>query len=187
MPFGLNSANEIFQKSMCRLFKDLPGLIIMFDDILLHAKDVQEHNERLDILLNKCREVGVKLNRKKCSFLVSEIKYIRHIITKNGIKPDPEKIDAILQMPKPEDKKGAQRLLGMVTYIGRYIPNLSSQHNNTAHQRLKGLMFLSSKPSRTAGITWTSPTSSYQIFLPATMETKTAFYPTSTINWSLKT
>ena len=67
------------------------------------------------------------MNKKKCQFLCKEVKYIGHIITPDGLKPDPEKITAITQMPAPTDKKGIQRFLGMVTYLARYIPNLSEK------------------------------------------------------------
>ena len=58
-------------------------------------------------------------------FLCDRITYIGHVITPEGMEPNPERVKAINEMPPPQDKKGVQRLLGMITYLGRYIPNLS--------------------------------------------------------------
>ena len=126
LPFGLNSANEIFQKRMNQTFEGLPGVIILYDDILLFADSVEEHNKRLKNVLQRCQKTGIKLNSQKCKFFCEEVKYIGHIITPTGIKPDPEKIMGISNMPRPTDKKAVQRILGMVTYLARYIPNLSN-------------------------------------------------------------
>ena len=125
LPFGLNSANEIFQKKMTEKFEGYEGVLVIFDDILVFAETFDEHVKRLQRVLERCEEVGIKLNEKKCHFLCKEVKYIGHVITPEGVKPDPEKIKAITEMPPPTDKKGVQRLLGMITYLGRYISNLS--------------------------------------------------------------
>ena len=126
MPFGLNCANEMFQKKMTQAFEGCEGTRIMFDDILVFADSVEKHNECLDRILKRCRDVGIKLNLDKCQFYMSEVKYIGHIISKDGMKPDPSKISDIENMPTPQSKKDVQRLLGMVTYLSKYIPNLSS-------------------------------------------------------------
>ena len=125
MPFGLKSANEIFQDRMTKAFEGIEGIIVMFDDILVHAKTTEEHDRILDQCLARCQEMGVKLNPDKCKFNVDAVKYIGNIITKHGVKADPDKVTAIVDMLPPEDKKAAQRFLGMVTYLGKYIPNLS--------------------------------------------------------------
>ena len=126
MPFGLNSANEIFQKRMVQAFEGCKGTKIMFDDILVFADSIEEHNKCLDALLKRCRDVGIKLNPEKCKFFLNEVTYIGHTISSEGIKPDHTKVNDIMNMPPPTDRKGVQRLLGMVTYLARYIPNLST-------------------------------------------------------------
>ena len=125
LPFGLNSANEIFQDKMTQALEGLEGVIVIFDDILIHAETELQHNERLEACLKRCLEMGIALNPLKCKFLVDEVKYIGHIISREGIRPDPDKVKDIMNMPAPKDKKAVQRLLGMVTYLGSYIQNLS--------------------------------------------------------------
>ena len=125
LPFGLNSANEVFQKQMTQAFENLEGVIVMYDDILICGGDIRQHDERLRQVLHRAKEVGLKLNLKKCKFRTDTVKYIGHIITKDGLKVDPDKVSDILNMPKPTDKAGVQRLLGSLNFLAKYIQNLS--------------------------------------------------------------
>ena len=68
LPFGLCSANEIFQKRMTQLFDSLPGVIILYDDILVYAENYEEHLKRLNVVLQKALDAGIKLNEEKCMF-----------------------------------------------------------------------------------------------------------------------
>ena len=69
----------------------------------------------------------MKLNRAKCVFGVKEIKYVGHIFSHGGLQVDPSKIEAIVNMPVPENTSDVHRYLGMITYLGRFIPNLLSK------------------------------------------------------------
>ena len=124
MPFGINSASEVFQRTMELLFEDLPCAIIV-DDILVYGKDATEHDHNLRLILDRARKINLKLNPDKCKFRVPEVSYVGHIFTPNGLKPDPKKATVITEMPAPTDVTGLQRLLGMVNYLGKFIPNLS--------------------------------------------------------------
>ena len=66
------------------------------------------------------------LNKRKCVFKVKKVTFISHKVTQEEIKPDDEKLHAIKDMPAPTDKKGVERLLGTVNYLGKFIPNLAS-------------------------------------------------------------
>ena len=125
LPFGLNSANEIFQKRMTQALENLDGVIVMYDDILICGRDMKEHDERLEKVLERARNAGLRLNLKKCKFRTDELKYVGHVVTKDGLKADPDKVSDILKMPKPEDKAGVQRLLGSLNFLSKYIRNLS--------------------------------------------------------------
>ena len=126
LPFGLNSANEVFQKRVSQVFGGIKGVKVMYDDILIFGSTEEEHNERLRTALVRARKNGVKLNKNKCKFLLSEVTYVGHVISSQGIKVDPNKVADILNMPNPEDKKGVQRLLGTLNFFSRYIPNMST-------------------------------------------------------------
>ena len=75
--------------------------------------------------MEKAKKIGMTLNINKCQFKSSELVYLGHELTSNGIEPDEGKIRSIVGLPAPEDKKGVQRLLGLVNYVGKLISNLS--------------------------------------------------------------
>lgn len=124
MPFGINTASEVFQKAMEQIFAGFPCAIIV-DDILVGGKGDEEHDHNLRKVLERARQVKLTLNPKKCKFRLKEVSYVGHIFTDKGLKADPTKIAAINDMPSPEDKVSLQRFLGMINYLGKFIPNLS--------------------------------------------------------------
>ena len=90
---------------MNQLFGDIDGCEIIVDDILVWGRDEVEHDERLSKVLERARKVGLRLKREKCKIKESQLRYIGHILTAEGLKPDPEKIAAVKQMPIPQNKK----------------------------------------------------------------------------------
>lgn len=126
MPFGIKSAQEVFQKRVAEHFGSMPGVETDIDDILVWATSEDELETRLDAVLNKCEQIKLTLNREKCVFKTEEVAYIGHVLTPDGIKPDNDKIKAIVEMPAPKDKKGVERLLGTVNYLAKFLPNMST-------------------------------------------------------------
>ena len=124
MPFGINSAPEIFQKRMTQVFDDLSGVNTIADDILICGRNKAEHNHRLEQVLERSRKVGLKLNRSKMKIMTPEVSYIGHVLTSYGLKTDPSKVRAVEEMPSPADKPALLRFLGMVNYMSKFIPNL---------------------------------------------------------------
>ena len=100
---------------MNQLFGALEGCEIIVDDILVWGKDDTEHDERLLKVLERSRNVGLRLKKEKCKFKVPKLKYIGHTLTADGLKPDPEKIEAVQQMPAPKSQKQLRRFLRMVS------------------------------------------------------------------------
>ena len=126
LPFGVHIASEIFQQKIEELFSGMDGVANAQDDIIVWGSTQEEHDLKLKEVIQIISEAGLKLNKDKCEFGVSSLLYLGHIISKEGIIADPSKIKAITEMPIPADKKGVQRLLGMVNYVGKFIPNLST-------------------------------------------------------------
>lgn len=122
LPFGLKSALEVYLQVMSDLFGDLPGVIIYFDDFLVTGDTMADLEINLRAVFVRCREHNLKLNLKKCQFFLQQLPWLGHVIGHGTLRPDPEKIDAIVNMPDPTDKLSLQRLLGMVTYLVQILP-----------------------------------------------------------------
>lgn len=125
LPFGLKVSSEIFQKRLKQAIDDLPGVRCLADDILIFGSTLQEHDSNLEGLLQRCVRDNIKLKKEKFEYCKEKVKFHGHLLTADGIKPDPDKIRAIKEMPPPMDSKGAARLCGMVTYLSRFLPKLA--------------------------------------------------------------
>ncbi|KAK2722616.1 hypothetical protein QYM36_002972 [Artemia franciscana] len=126
MPFGLISAQDEFQRCMEEAFEGIQGFSVIVDDIIISGKTIEEHDANVRSALIRAREKGVKLNLQKCVFKCNSIPYFGHVISENGIHPDPQKVRALREMRTPNTKDELQTILGMMNYLARYIPNLSS-------------------------------------------------------------
>jgi len=85
----------------------------------------KNHDDHLKAVLERCHLKGIKLNKEKMQFKQKQVSYMGHVITDEGLKPDPNKIKAIVNMPTPTDKERVQRILGMANYVQRFAPNLT--------------------------------------------------------------
>ncbi|XP_064463440.1 uncharacterized protein K02A2.6-like [Ornithodoros turicata] len=125
MPYGLNCAPEAFQQSVDQLFAELPDVHPYFDDILLASRDMGEHCQQLRKVLEVARKSNLKLNKEKLQLAVQRVKYLGHVLTSQGVEPDPQKVKAITDYPVPTSKQQLQRFIGMVTYLTRFVPKMS--------------------------------------------------------------
>ena len=126
LPFGMKVSAEIFQRMLMQNLVDLEGVVCVADDILIYGVNKEQHNKRLKNLFNRCSERGIRLNLDKCVFDVSELEFLGHIVTRDGLKPDVKKVDAILNMQNPVDTAGVLRLQGTVNYLAKFLPHLST-------------------------------------------------------------
>ncbi|GFU17381.1 retrovirus-related Pol polyprotein from transposon opus [Nephila pilipes] len=120
------SAPEVFQKRNQKLFGDIEGVEIYFDDIIVAEYDEDSHDAIMSKVLERAGSLNIKFNPDKLQYRVSEVKYVGQIISKSGVKPDPDHIKAIVAMPTPKSKTEVRRLLGMVNFLSRFIPNVSN-------------------------------------------------------------
>lgn len=125
MPFGIKSASEVFQKIMSQMLEDITGAEVIIDDILVWGSTIEEHDQRLRKVLQRAKEYNLKLSKEKCEVRKTEVKYVGQVLTQNGVKPDPEKVRAILMMQKPENRQELLTFLGLVQYLGKFVPRLS--------------------------------------------------------------
>ena len=127
VPMGINIGPESFQMKIQEKFGNLPGCEIIMDDMLIYGEDVQTHDARLKEVLKTVEEAGIKLNKDKCHFQQSQVKYFESIISGNGIKPDPEKVEAISKMPAPSNITALRSLMGMLNYFTKFVQDLATE------------------------------------------------------------
>ena len=97
------------------------------DDIIIWGRTKDEHDKALEMKFSACIANNLKLNKSKCIIGVKELIFLGDLITAEGIKPDPAKISAIKNIPRPQSKQDVQRFLGMVTYLAKWVPELSEK------------------------------------------------------------
>jgi hypothetical protein len=131
LPFGLNVSSEIFEKKLYQALEGLRGVKMLRDDILVSGygntdeEAKKDHDRNMHELLKRCRQMNIKLNKDKAKIALPEVKFMGHILTKNGMKVDKERLQGIQDIPTPQDKAAVQRFIGIMNYISRFIPNLS--------------------------------------------------------------
>ena len=118
-------------------FGDISGALPVFDDIIIGGKSEEEHDLILPKVLTRARERNIKFNRDKIQFRGNQVKDMGEVVSELGFSPDPEKISAIHNIPPPSCKQDLQRLLGMINYLSKYIPNMS-ELNAPLRSLLKG-------------------------------------------------
>jgi hypothetical protein len=122
--FGLKSAPEVYLHTMSKLFGDLSGDIIYFDDFLVTGESMEELQSNLRQVLLRCRQHDLKL-QLTCKFFLQEVPWFGHVIGDGVVKVDPSKVEAIVIMPETSDKASLIRLLGMATYLDKFCQNLA--------------------------------------------------------------
>lgn len=123
MPFGLMNAPATFQRLMNTVLGDLnlSEVLIYLDDIIIFSETIDEHITRLQRVFTRLREHGLKLKPSKCHLLVEEVLYLGHVVSRDGIKTDPAKIDAVKKWPVPKTVKEVRSFLGFTGYYRRFI------------------------------------------------------------------
>jgi len=130
LPFGITSAPEEFQMRLTTALEGLEGIICIADDIYGEGNDYEEaqkdHDRRFIALMECCHRKNIKLNAAKLQIKLKELKFMGTIISDQGMKPHPDKVAAITQMPPPETKAAFLCFLGIVNYLSPFCANLSS-------------------------------------------------------------
>ena len=124
--FGVNCASEIFQHTLSQILQGIPGVLNMWDDILVYGSNQDEHDRNLELVLQRLQEAGVTLNREKSVFNKTEITFFGCVFSKDGMKPDPKKIEAIVKTKAPTNVNEVKSFLGTTNFVSRFIPNYST-------------------------------------------------------------
>ncbi|CAK1595436.1 unnamed protein product [Parnassius mnemosyne] len=127
MPMGLKNSPSTFQRVMDNVLRDLQNTVclVYLDDIIVFSTSLQEHMVNLEKVFQKLRESNFKIQMDKSEFLKLETAYLGHIISKDGIKPNPSKISAIEKYPLPKTAKEIKQFLGLIGYYRKFIPDFA--------------------------------------------------------------
>ena len=139
MAYGIKSASDVCQYYISNIIEGLDGVVNSQDDIIIWGETMEELKKRTIEVSSSIRKHGLKLNRNKCRFNQSELIFLGHKVTGNGVYVDDKKIEAIIKMPYPRNVKELQRFLGTINYLGKFIPMLSEKTVNLRRLLEKGV------------------------------------------------
>lgn len=127
MPMGLKNSPSTFQRVMDNVLKDLQNQIclVYLDDIIVFSVSLQEHMLNLEKVFKKLRESNFKIQLDKSEFLKLETEFLGHVICREGVKPNTNKIHAIKNYPLPKSTTEIKRFLGLLGYYRKFIPNFA--------------------------------------------------------------
>ena len=125
LPFGISSAPELFQRRMSTTLDSLEGVVCLMDDILIYGKTREEHDKRVLATLERLQKRGITLNKEKCSFATDSVRFLGHIVEKEGVRADLEKVRGIRDLTEPRNLTELQRFLGMRNQLNKFSPLLT--------------------------------------------------------------
>ena len=142
VPFGLAQAPAYFQALINKVLKGLHKFAVTYlDDIIIFSKNEEEHLEHLRIIFQRLKEAGLKLKRSKCDFMKTQIQYLGHLISSDGIQPLPEKLGSIKNMPAPQSTKEVKQFLGLAGYYCKFVPQFSDLSRPLTRLTWKDILF----------------------------------------------
>ncbi|XP_037922966.1 uncharacterized protein LOC119659115 [Hermetia illucens] len=122
VPFGLTNAPFKFQREIRKITSRMKRRVVSYvDEIIIPSKNIKEGLEALDEFLGILAEIGMTLNIKKCTFLATEVSFLGHRITKEGLLPGEVKTDAIQKFPTPSNRTEVRRFLGLTSFFRRFV------------------------------------------------------------------
>lgn len=150
MTFGLCNAAQTFQRFMHEVLAGIDFVFSYLDDIFVASENEQQHERHLRILFQRLSAYGLCVNTEKCQFGKNEIKFLGHIVTANGIKPTPEKVEAVESFPQPTIAKQLKRFIAMINFYRRFLP-----HAVEPQQKLQALI-IGNKRNDNTPLNWTT-------------------------------
>lgn len=128
MPFGLTNSPATWQRIVDNVLgADLqPSVMVYLDDIILISQDFDEHLRLLSLVFDRLLEAGLIVSLEKCQFCRSELKYLGYVVDRQGLRPDPSKVEAIVGIPPPKNVTEIRRFIGTASWYRRFVPSFSS-------------------------------------------------------------
>ncbi|XP_036815479.1 uncharacterized protein LOC118943635 [Oncorhynchus mykiss] len=124
--FGIASAPAIWQRTIDQILQGIPGTQCILDDMIITGRTDKEHLANLEEVLKRLKEYGLQANLKKCEFFKDKIVFCGHEIDCNGLHKTQDKIEAVVQAPRPQNITEVRSFTGLINYYRRFLPNLSA-------------------------------------------------------------
>lgn len=139
--FGVSCAPELFQKTMETITAGLDGVIVYLDDAIVFGSNKTEHDRRLAALLKRFSEYDILLNEKKCIYGVESLEFLGHQLSSAGVRPTESRLSVIQKFREPQNVSELRSFLGLICYVGKFIPNLASKTEPLRHLLRSGVQF----------------------------------------------
>ena len=123
---GVTSCPAIWQRAIDQVLQGVPDTQCILDGMIITGKTDEEHLENLEKLLKRLQDAGLKKNKEKCEFFRDRVKFCGHEINSEGLHKTQEKIEAVVNAPRPENVSQLRSFLGLVNYYNRFLPNAST-------------------------------------------------------------
>lgn len=124
--FGISSAPEAYQHIMQQVLSGCDGVVNISDDIVVHGKTQEEHDNRLEQAMERLKQRGLTVNPDKCEFDMDKMTFMGHVISKEGISPSHDKVSAIKNAREPKTASEVRSFLGLVNFCARFLPDLAT-------------------------------------------------------------
>ena len=144
LPMGLKTSPSAFSRMMTVAMSGLTyeKCFVYLDDLIVFGRNLDQHNQNLLDVFSRLRKVNLKLNPAKCVFLQKEILYLGHVVSENGISPDPEKIRVLENYPHPINADEVKRFVAFCNYYRKFIPNFAKIAHPLNHLSRKDVQFI---------------------------------------------
>lgn len=125
VPMGLRNAPAYFQHMMTELLRGIPGVIVFLDDIGVFTRTVEEHYRALQSVLERIQQVGLRISEDKCQFFRSSLTFLGVVVSREGISPDPAKLEGLAKLAPPSSTKDLKSFLGLCNWFSEHVVNLA--------------------------------------------------------------
>ena len=125
MPLGLRNSGATFQRVMDQIFRQISCVFVYLDDVLIFSPDEAQHSKDLETVLGILHRYRLRISLEKCLFFQSQVTFLGHTVSAEGLRPPDAKIEEIANLPKPPDSAALRRFLGMVGFYRRMMPHFA--------------------------------------------------------------
>ena len=139
--FGISSAPEVYQHVIQQALQGCQGIANISDDIIVHGKNNEEHDKRLQRVLERLKEKNLTLNAEKCRFHITQMVFMGLVLTNKGIGPAEDKVKAIVDAREPQSVSEVRSFLGLANYNARFIPDFATVAEPLRRLTKKGVHF----------------------------------------------